>query len=157
MWYRVENGQIVETYEKPQVLVSPDGVKTPPIIFQRPDELKAMGILPRRDVNLEYNSQFYTQSGPTFEVTDTEVIATYTLTPIPLSDAKSIAISQLKNRTNAQLNDTDWYYIRQVSRGVAVPSEVETSRVAIISENEAKETQVYSANSVDEILSIIGA
>jgi hypothetical protein len=59
-----------------------------------------------------------------------------------LTELKEQKINYLQEHTNSLLLATDWYYIRQLHRGINVPQEIEDERAAILASHNDHETAI---------------
>ena len=80
------------------------------------------------ELYLEDNKYYYTVIQKTWSET--------------LAELKEQKINMLKYITNENLAKTDWYYIRQLHRGINVPQEIEDERTAIIASHNDHETAI---------------
>ena len=61
-----------------------------------------------------------------------------------IATLKSSKIAQLKNLANTKLQSTDWYVIREISKGLSIPSDIIASRDAVLSTVNTKESEINS-------------
>ena len=117
------------------------------------------------------DQRFYWVTFSHYEVANGVVTRTYTNTPKALDDVtetpegqtepvttkglKSQWIAQVKAAANSQLASTDWMVIRKAERDVAIPSEVVTTRNAIIAECAAKEAAITAATTMEEFIAVV--
>jgi len=106
------------------------------------DDLRSYGfydvIIPEYDSRVQEVGDLYFDS--TSETFTGDVL---NLTwPETLSELKEQKINTLKFITNENLAKTDWYYIRQLHRGINVPQEIEDERTAIIVSHNDHETAI---------------
>ena len=80
------------------------------------------------ELYLEDNKYYYTVIQKTWSET--------------LAELKEQKINMLKYITNENLAKTDWYYIRQLHRGINVPQEIEDERTTIIASHNDHETAI---------------
>lgn len=59
-----------------------------------------------------------------------------------LAELKENKINNLQYYTNSELAKTDWYYIRQLHRGINVPQEIEDERTAILASHNDHEAAI---------------
>jgi hypothetical protein len=59
-----------------------------------------------------------------------------------LAELKENKINNLQHYTNNELAKTDWYYIRQLHRGINVPQEIDDERTAILASHNEHETAI---------------
>lgn len=59
-----------------------------------------------------------------------------------LDELKEQKLIRLKNYTNNKLSLTDWYYIRQLDRGIEVPQEIEDERAIILNNHNDQEIEI---------------
>lgn len=80
------------------------------------------------ELYLEDNKYYYTVIQKTWSQT--------------LAELKERKINNLQHYTNSELAKTDWYYIRQLHRGINVPQEIEDKRTAILASHNDHETAI---------------
>lgn len=59
-----------------------------------------------------------------------------------LAELKEQKLNELNYNTKAQLENTDWYYIRKLDRNIDVPQEVEDQRAIILNNHNDNETAI---------------
>ncbi len=91
-----------------------------------------------------YNSAIHDLSDIFFDSANT--VYTYTKSDktwdATLDEMKASKISNLKASAHSKLADTDWYILRALNGGTAVPESVTTDRAAILSAVETKENEI---------------
>jgi hypothetical protein len=80
------------------------------------------------ELYLEDNKYYYTVNAKTWSET--------------LAELKENKINNLQYYTNSELAKTDWYYIRQLHRGINVPQEIEDERTAILASHNDHEAAI---------------
>ena len=80
------------------------------------------------ELYLEDNKYYYTVNAKTWSET--------------LAELKENKVNALKDFTNQKLSSTDWYYIRQLHRGINVPQEIEDERTAILASHNDQEAAI---------------
>jgi hypothetical protein len=80
------------------------------------------------ELYLEDNKYYYTVNAKTWIQT--------------LAELKENKINNLQYHTNSELAKTDWYYIRQLHRGINVPQEIEDERTAILASHNDHEAAI---------------
>jgi hypothetical protein len=68
---------------------------------------------------------------------------------------KSNFKAQVKDTANKLLANTDWYVIRKAERGISVPTTIADQRSVILYEASRLETAIDSANTVEELITIL--
>ena len=63
--------------------------------------------------------------------------------------------AQVKDTANKLLANTDWYVIRKAERGISVPTTIADQRSVILYEASRLETAIDSANTVEELITIL--
>ena len=144
MWAKVESNNVTELYPSPKPVVIGE-VTYPKNIFTSwtEDELKAANIYPVVHDSRNYKDpKYYTNSDPIYAykatvtidgVTHKKVVTkSYTGTVAkPLDDVKT----QHKEAINAQakniLVQTDWYALRALDGGTAMPDNIKNHRIAV--------------------------
>jgi hypothetical protein len=99
--------------------------------------------------NLHFDSAYENDLGETQEV------FIYDVKYKELDDIatlKSNKIAELKSLANAKLQPTDWYVIREASKGFSIPSNITTSRDAILSTVNTKESEINSLNTQKSVI-----
>lgn len=69
-----------------------------------------------------------------------------------IANLKSNKIAELKSLANVKLQPTDWYVIREASKGFSIPSNITTSRDAILSTVNTKESEINSLNTQKSVI-----
>lgn len=59
-----------------------------------------------------------------------------------LAELKENKINQLKNHTNTKLGATDWYVIRQIERGIDIPSDIQQERSTILQNHDEQVVEI---------------
>ena len=80
------------------------------------------------ELYLEDNKYYYTVNAKTWVQT--------------LAELKENKVNSLKDLTNQKLSSTDWYYIRQLHRGINVPQEIEDEKTAILASHNDHEAAI---------------
>jgi hypothetical protein len=106
-------------------------------------------------VTPEFNKQTETLSDMYFD-TDNNVY-TYNVVDLvfneTLAELKESKIESLKEYTNEQLAETDWYIIRKTERNIDIPQDVQDLRAGIISANDTKENEINALTTKAEVVS----
>jgi hypothetical protein len=90
------------------------------------------------ELYLEDNKYYYTVNAKTWSES--------------LAELKENKINNLQNYTNSELAKTDWYYIRQLHRGIDVPQEVEDERTAILASHNEHETAINALTKKTDVI-----
>lgn len=69
-----------------------------------------------------------------------------------LAELKEQKIELLNNNTKYMLQETDWYYIRQLHRGINVPQEIEDERTAILVSHNDHETAINTLTKKTDVV-----
>lgn len=69
-----------------------------------------------------------------------------------LAELKEQKINYLQEHTNSLLLATDWYYIRQLHRGINVPQEIEDERTAILASHNDHETAINALTKKADVI-----
>ena len=120
------------------------------------------------------DDRFYWVSGPDYRVVEANntVEANYSGTPKQLDDItetpegatepvttkglKSTSVAQIKSVANSMLAATDWMVIRKAERDIAIPLDVATKRLAILTEANRLEAAITAATDVDGLIAVLG-
>jgi len=70
------------------------------------------------------------------------------LLPKPIADLKSKLLSQAKEQSFNILSDTDWYVTRKVERNVAIPSDIASHRLAVVTNYASLKTAINDASDI---------
>ncbi|MDX9703949.1 MAG: hypothetical protein RBU23_13035 [Candidatus Auribacterota bacterium] len=65
---------------------------------------------------------------------------------------KAAKIKQAKQRANTLLQPTDWYVIRQMERNEAIPENVATNRLAIVTRCNQIEGEISALTNITDVL-----
>jgi hypothetical protein len=84
----------------------------------------------RGELYLEDNKYYYTIIQKTWSET--------------LAELKEQKLNQLDLTTYGKLKETDWYYIRQLDRGIEVPQHVEDARAIILNNHNDQTMEILS-------------
>lgn len=66
---------------------------------------------------------------------------------------KSIAIANLKKNARKALEDTDWYELRRLARGIDIPDSIAASRATLLSRVQEIEDAINALNSKADVVS----
>ena len=116
------------------------------------EELKSYGfydvVIPEYDSRIHTLGDLYFDSASeTFTKNVADKIWSETL--IQLKENK---INYLEEHTNSLLLATDWYYIRQLHRGINVPQEIEDERTAILASHNDHEAAINALTKKVDII-----
>ena len=179
MWALVESGSVTKVYNRPRALTIGD-VSYPSNIFTMwtSSELEALGIYEVVIDNTNFKNQaYYINTDQTFAFASGTVTASYgTATAQAIADTLYTAEDETdglgtegevkskglktthKETINSQaaslLSQTDWYSIRAVDGGTAVPSSVSNHRTAVRTKANAMCTQIDNAANVDALAAL---
>jgi hypothetical protein len=119
------------------------------------------------------DQRFYWVTPDSYQVGDGIVIRTYVNTAKALEDVtetpegqtepvttrglKYNYLQQIKASANSQLAPTDWMITRKVERDVAIPTDVTTYRVGVITEYNRLKTAIEGTNSVEDLINVVGS
>ena len=65
---------------------------------------------------------------------------------------KTQMIAKVKQQQASQLADIDWYWLRELKTGVAVPQEIQDEATAIYADAEAKEAEIEALTTIEEVI-----
>ena len=119
------------------------------------------------------DQRFYWVTPDSYQVGDGVVTRTYVNTAKALEDVtetpegqtepvttrglKYNYLQQIKASANSQLAPTDWMITRKVERDVAIPTDVTTYRVGVITEYNRLKTAIEGTNSVEDLITVVGS
>ncbi len=119
------------------------------------------------------DQRFYWVTPDSYQVGDGVVTRTYVNTAKALEDVtetpegqtepvttrglKYNYLQQIKTTANSNLAPTDWMVIRKVERDVAIPTDVTTYRVGVITEYNRLKTAIEGTNSVEDLITVVGS
>ena len=69
-----------------------------------------------------------------------------------LAELKEQKINVLNSDTRGKLLSTDWYYIRQLHRGINVPQEIDDQRTAILASHNEHETAINALTKKTDVV-----
>ena len=102
----------------------------------------------------DYNSAIHDLSDIFFDSANT--VYTYTKTDktwdATLDEIKASKIVNLKASAHSKLANTDWYILRALNGGTAVPESVTTDRAAILSAVETKESEINALTEKSDVV-----
>ena len=144
MWAKVESNVVTELYPNPKPIVIGD-VSYPKNIFTSwtEDELKAANIYPVIHDSRNYKDHnYYVNSDPVYAykatitingVTHKKVVTkSYTGTVArPLADVKAQHKQTVNDQAKGLLQNTDWYALRALDGGTAMPDNIKNHRIAV--------------------------
>lgn len=96
------------------------------------------------------DDRFYSVTGPAND-------GTYTATPKNLDDLKASYLEKQDAVAGSVLSQTDWYVVRELETGTAIPANVATYRALIRGINNANEALISAAGSVDALKALVDA
>ena len=102
-------------------VVAANGVKHPAriLVDWSRDELQAIGVIQRRVVYENRDSDLYILSDSATVINANEVVVTYSGVARPLAEAKAAMTKSIKDQARARLSDTDWYVTRLAEKTTA--------------------------------------
>ena len=77
--------------------------------------------------------------------------------PRPVADLKTYFTKQQKTTAGQMLSNTDWYVTRKAETGVNVPADVSTYRAAVRSVCNAREVEITSVTTTEELEALMKA
>tara|TARA_B100001059_G_C17582722_1_gene450679 strand:- start:293 stop:748 length:456 start_codon:yes stop_codon:yes gene_type:complete len=114
------------------------------------EEIKAYGfydvIQPEYDPIIEELGALYLKDNKYYYTVNAK---TWSKTVAELKEEK---INQLNYNTKAELEITDWYYIRKLNRNIDVPQEVEDQRTIILNNHNDHETALNALTKKTDIV-----
>lgn len=167
MWYY--NNEIIKS---PRAITLGE-VTYPKNIFKDKEFLLANGIKSYREEKVD--ERYYWQGSKTVVETDTEVVATYEAIPRLIDDRlevnedgspmldesgkqvvtkglKSNMLAKVKQEQSSKLSEIDWYWLREMKTGIAVPEDIVALAASIYTEAEAKETEIKALATIEDII-----
>jgi len=93
-------------------------------------------VKPEYDYAIEELGELYLENNKYYY---TVIQKTWTET---LAELKEQKLNELNYNTKAKLENTDWYYIRQLHRGINVPQEINDERTAILASHNDHEIAI---------------
>ena len=154
---RIEAGKIVKYNTIPNVIYSASGTVENAKRLSSGD-LEGLGfydvIVPTYDSTIQSIHNLHFQSGYDDGVNTRDVFI-YDVKDKELDDIatlKSNKIAQLKSLANVKLQSTDWYVIREASKGFSIPNNITASRDAILSTVNTKESEINSLNTQKSVI-----
>ena len=157
MWAYVKNSQMIRLISRPTAL-SIEGLQYPATIFSSwtPSALKEIGLYSYIESGAE-RTDYYTNSGPVYEVDDSAGTVTGKFTPTAknLAETKKQEIQKIKSTVSSKLTPTDWMVIKASEvNGNTVPSVYATYRAAVRSKGNGLEVQVNAAEDIPAIIKL---
>ena len=175
MWALVESNSISKIYARPTALEL-NGIRHPANIFNlwTEAELKAIGLYEitvnstnfkdkdyyyNTDITYTYNSSSDTVTGAYGTATAKSLNNTTSTDPASGNQSTVYGLKTLhKNRVNSEANSLleqyDWYTLRAIDGGTAVPSEVATYRTAVRTAANSMTTKIDNAADVDALAAL---
>jgi hypothetical protein len=144
MWAKVESNVVTELYPNPKPIVIGD-VSYPKNIFTSwtEDELKAANIYPVIHDTRQYKDpKYYKNSDPVYAykatitingITHKKVVTkSYTGTvAMDLAELKVAHKQSVNDHAASNLKQTDWYALRALDGGTAMPDNIKNHRIAV--------------------------
>ena len=167
MWAKVESNVVTELYPNPKPIVIGD-VSYPKNIFTSwtEDELKAANIYPVIHDSRNYKDHnYYVNSDPVYAykatitingVTHKKVVTkSYTGTVArPLADLKTLHKDRVNLQAKSLLNSTDWYALRALDGGTAMPDNIKNHRIAVRTKANEMCNLIDAATDVDALAAL---
>ena len=137
-------------------VVAANGLKHPARILTdwSQNELKAIGVIQRREVYGNRDPILYVLSSAVTEIGEDEVVVTHGGVEKPLADAKAAMTKDIKDQAKSRLVSTDWYVTRLAEKATAIPAAITTYRDAVREVTDDIETQIDAAASVSALAAI---
>jgi hypothetical protein len=144
MWLDKNTGNTIPKAKEIQV----GGVSYPKSIFNDAEQLTSLNIV-KYSVDSIPNARYYTYE----EVIDS-ANARITRTPIAkdIDEVKAVLIGEVKDLQAKKLEATDWYYIREMRSGIAVPQEIKDESEYIYTKSKELEDEINGLSTIEEII-----
>tara|TARA_R100000388_G_scaffold21598_1_gene16347 strand:- start:8340 stop:8900 length:561 start_codon:yes stop_codon:yes gene_type:complete len=167
MWAKVESNVVTELYPNPKPVVIGD-VLYPKNIFTSwtEDELKAASIYPVIHDTRQYKDPtYYVNSDPVYAykatitingITHKKVVTkSYTGTVArPLADVKAQHKQYVNDQAKGMLLNTDWYALRALDGGTAMPDHIKNHRIAVRTKANEMCNLIDAATDVDALAAL---
>lgn len=146
MWINLNNNSIIKSPKEIEV----GGIKYPKQIWQDKAFLASIGIKPYREV--KNDSRYYFDGAKTVTDNGDEVVATYEPIARDVEMLKTGMLSKVKQEQANKLQAIDWYWLREMKTGIAVPQAVKDEADAIYLDAATKETAIANLVTIDDII-----
>ena len=157
MWAKIENNEITETFKHPKGITIGD-TQYPHNIFSlwSEAELNAIGIYNITiDITNLKDPEYYKNTDIAYTYASNAVTGAYgTATAKTLADLKTSHIATTNNQAKSLLEQYDWYTLREVDGGTAVPSAIATYRTAVRTAANSMTTKIDNAADVDALAAL---
>lgn len=156
-WAKVENNQVVQTFERPKAITMANGVQHPISIFRlwSEDELNAIGLYTIEEVRSSYDSRIQRRGGQSVQYNQEQnkVIRTDSVTNIPIDQIKEKYIADWKQQAYNLLKETDWKIIRELENlGKPVGADVKWFRNEIRLKSNEREAALTACDTHQQIV-----
>jgi len=157
MWALVENDSVSKVYQKPKAITIGD-VNYPSNIFSlwSASELEAINIyeVVVDDSNLK-DKEYYINTQQSFVYANSSVTASYgTATAKDLDELKTTHKKAVDSQAYGLLQPNDWYVVRNVDDGTAIPAEWSTYRADVRTTAADMDSKIDAVTTVDELAAL---
>ena len=122
-----------------------------------PDSFKNENGLQQVVEGAQSDTNYYNVEIGPIALIDGQATQTYTNTAKDLGTLKVEKVAFVKDQASQRLSMTDWMVIRSVERGVPIPSETTTYRLAVVAECTRLETAINASADVDALIAVMNA
>ena len=157
MWALVENDSVSKVYQKPKAITIGD-VNYPSNIFSlwSASELEAINIyeVVVDDSNLK-DKEYYINTQQSFVYANSSVTASYgTATAKDLDELKTKHKTAIDSQAYGLLQPNDWYVVRNVDDGTAIPAEWSTYRADVRTAAADMDSKIDAVSDVDALAAL---
>ena len=157
MWALVENDSVSKVYQKPKAITIGD-VNYPSNIFSlwSASELEAINIYEVVEDNSNWKDpKYYSNTNQSFVYANSSVTASYgTATAKDLDELKTKHKTAIDSQAYGLLQPNDWYVVRNVDDGTAIPAEWSTYRADVRTTAADMDSKIDAVTTVDELAAL---
>lgn len=138
MKYKLPNGQLIGEYQA----FTYEDIQYPEnwIALSTQEERDALGLIEVEEA-VRADDRFYLNGDVN--------------TPKDLDQLKSQWIGQIKQTAGSMLTQTDWMVIRKIERDIAIPLDVSTKRLAVLTEANRLEAAIQECADVPALIVVV--
>jgi len=112
-------------------------------------ELAAIGI---KRANITFVDSRYARTGEiTWDTSGDEAVGTQSTTAIPIDELKAARVRNIRGYASTELSRSDWYSIRELEGGTAMPADWKTHRAAVRAKSNEKESEINALADLDAV------
>lgn len=148
MWINTHTNEIIY-HSRPMTI---NGTSVPAKIFEDQEALLALGVKPYSEEF--FDGRYYTKGELTLTDNGDSVVGSYEKIPLSLESLKNTALHWCKVGQATELQEIDWYWLREMKTGTPVPQNIKDQATACYAKWAAKEAEIEAATTVEDFIAL---